>query len=223
MCLHFLQKARFPSHPAEMSVLFLKLSFSAPLPSSLIFGKYAHLATQHVETLFPVVSFRVSWSSSEFPGHAYALLWSLTHVLIHFVKQNGEPLRVFLACYFILFFLHGKNMTLNFGYALLFLGQILAVAICQIQGTPNTDRWCFQNANLCIWKCPLFHKSTHGFLLPVLEWSSIGLYVFPLSRFPETSSVHWAGSVAVRWISWIAGIKYFAPFSDTPLLFIADR
>ena len=31
-------------------------------------------------------------------------------------------------------------MTPNFGYALLFLGQILAVAICQVQGNPNTDR-----------------------------------------------------------------------------------
>ena len=95
-----------------MSVLFLKLSFSAPLPSPLIFGKYAYLATKHVEILFPVVSFRVSQSTSEFLGHSYALLWSLTHVLIYFVKQNGEPLQVFLVCYFIyLFFAWEKHDT----------------------------------------------------------------------------------------------------------------
>ena len=175
-----------------------------------------------MEILFPALSFRISWSSSECTERSsYALLWSLTHVLIHFVKQNGQPLPVFLACYFV--FLHGKSMTLNFGYALLFLEQTLAVAICQIQGTSNTDRWCFKNESICIWKCASFHKSTRGFLLLVLEWLGIGLYAFPLSRFPETSWVHWASSVAVWWISWIAGFKYFAPFSDTPLLFIADR
>lgn len=147
--------------------------------------------------------------------------WSSTHVLIHFVKQNVSHCQFFG----LLFrgFLHGKSMTLNFGCALLFLEQTLAVAICQIQGISNTDRWCFKNDRICIWKCASFHKSTRGFLLLVLEWSSVGLYAFPLSCFPETSWVHWANSVAVRWISWIAGFKYFAPFSDTLLLFIADR
>lgn len=148
-CLHLLQNVWVPSHPAEKSVLFLKMSFSAPLNPHLLSLEKIWISS-HItcgdslpNALFENHPVQI-WVHKTLISQSLALLWHLINELIHYVKQNGEPLRVF-ACNFFFFFLHGKSMTLNFGYALLFLKRIVAVVICQIQGTSNTDRWCFQN------------------------------------------------------------------------------
>lgn len=53
------------------------------------------------------------------------------------MKKNDEPLPSFLPVK--IFFWYEKSMTLNFGYALLFLKQILTGGTCQTKGTSNTD------------------------------------------------------------------------------------
>lgn len=116
-------------------------------------------------------------------------------------------------------------MTLNFGYALLFLKQILTGGTCQTKGTSNTDTWCSQNDNIYIWKCSSLYFIKALMVSCCRHWNDhiLDLVFLDSQIFLKLAQyIKLVMSLSDEFPELLVS-STLLPFPDTLLLFIANR